>query len=352
MENKKKVLLTGVGGSIATHFLAHIMTNTDWQVIGTDSFRHKGWMDRVVEVCKEHPEWKERLTIITHDLTAPFSDLTKKKIGHVDYIISMASLSDVESSIKDPVPFIQNNVNLTLNMLEFARDIWNLGVHNQTPPEGTAFIQISTDEVYGPIEQKDSPKTKEWDPIVPSNPYAASKAAQEAIAISYWRAYGVPLIITNTMNNFGEMQQGSKFPAMIQKWISQEKKVLIHGNPGKIGSRSYIHSRNFADAIVFLLKETTPHLHVSNTADRPDRYNIGGDLQLDNLELAQLIAELMGKELDYELVDTHTTRPGHDPHYGLDSSKVYELGWKSPIPFKDSMGNCIKWQQDHPEWIH
>lgn len=356
----KRLLLTGIGGSIGCHFLAHIMHNTDWDVVGIDSFRHKGWTDRVDAIMNtsepEHPsghiDWRDRVKVFTHDLNAPFSPLLKEKIGHIDYIISMASLSDVEASIKDPVPFVQNNVNLTLNMLEYAREIWNLGLHNQKPPEGTAFIQISTDEVYGPIEEKNSPRAVEWDPIVPSNPYAASKACQEAIAISYWRAYGIPLIITNTMNNFGEMQQSSKFPAMIQNWIAKGKKVLIHGNPGKIGSRSYIHSRNFADAILFLLKNTTPHLHVPNTADRPDRYNIGGDRQLDNLELAQLICKLMGKgELDYELVDTHTTRPGHDPHYGLDSSKIYNLGWKSPVPFEESLKNTIEWQTNHPLWM-
>ncbi len=336
----KRILLTGVGGSIGSHFLAHIMHNTDWEVVGIASFRHKGLIDRIVEVTHDHPDWKERISVVTHDLAAPFSDMTKKKIGHIDYIISMASLSDVEASIKDPVPFVQNNVNLTLYLLEYAREV---------KPE--KFVLISTDEVYGPIEQKDAPKTKEWDPIVPSNPYAASKACQEAIAISYWRAYGVPLIITNTMNNFAEMQQGSKFPAMIQKWISEGKKVKIHGIADKIGSRSYIHSRNFADAVVFLLKNVIPHAHVPNTADRPDRFNIGGDEQLDNLELAKRIAKLMGKELDYELMDTHTTRPGHDPHYGLDSSKIHDLGWKSPLTFDESLKNVIEWQQAHPEWI-
>lgn len=337
---KKRLLLTGIGGSIGVHFFAHIMHNTEWEVVGIDSFRHKGWCDRIREITKDHPEWLKRLTIITHDLNAPFSSLTKTLIGSVDYIISMASLSDVEASIQDPVPFVQNNVNLTLNLLEFSREV---------KPE--IFVLISTDEVYGPIESKDSQKTKEWDAIVPSNPYAASKACQEAIAISYWRTYGVPLIITNTMNNFGEMQQSSKFPAMVQKWVAQGKKVLIHGNPGKIGSRSYIHSRNFADAIVFLLKNTKPHIHIPNTADRPDRYNIAGDLQLDNLELAKKIAEKMGKELDYELVDTHTTRPGHDPHYGLDSSKIYSLGWKSPKTFDESLESVVSWQISNPDWM-
>lgn len=341
MQRPKRVLLTGIGGSIGCHFLAHFMHNTDWEVVGIDSFRHKGWLDRVKSMTDNHPDWLHRTTVWTHDLAAPFSPLLKDKIGPIDYIISMASLSDVEASIQNPVPFIQNNVNLTLNLLEYAREV---------KPE--VFVQISTDEVYGAVSSKHDDLRKEWDPIVPSNPYAASKACQEAIAISYWRTYGVPLIITNTMNNFGEMQQSSKFPAMIQKWISAGKKVTIHGQPGKIGSRSYIHSRNFADAILFLLKNCPPHMHVPNTADKPDRYNVTGDLQLDNLELAQLIAKLMGRELDFELVDTHTQRPGHDPHYGLDGTKMRERGWKSPLPFEASLKNTIDWQQAHPEWLN
>jgi dTDP-glucose 4,6-dehydratase len=336
----KTCLITGIGGSIGAHFLAHIMHNTDWHVVGIDSFRHKGWMDRVVAVTEEHQEWKKRITIITHDMNAPFSSLTKKKIGHVDYIINMASLSDVEASIQDPVPFIQNNVALALNMLEYARE---------AKPE--VFIQISTDEVYGASASKLGDLRKEWDAIIPSNPYAASKACQEAVAISYWRSYGVPLIITNTMNNFGEYQQASKFPVLIQKAVAKGEELTIHGKEGMIGSRSYIHSRNFADAVLFLIKNCPPHKHVPNTADRPDRYNIAGDKQLDNLELAQLIARLMGKELKYKLVDSHSARPGHDPHYGLDSTKLYKLGWKSPLTFEESLKNTIEYQTQNSEWI-
>jgi dTDP-glucose 4,6-dehydratase len=336
----KKLLLTGVGGSIACHFLAHIFHNTDWDIVGTDSFRHKGWTDRVEAMLQAHPDWRKRLTVITHDLTAPFSPLTKKKIGHIDYIINMASLSDVEASIKDPVPFVQNNVSLVLNMLEYARE---------AKPE--VFIQISTDEVYGASASKFGDLRKEWDAIIPSNPYAASKAAQEAIAISYWRSYGVPLILTNTMNNAGEYQQPNKYPVMIQKALMNDEVLTIHGREGQIGSRSYIHSRNFADAVLFILKNCPPHMHVPNSADRPDRYNIAGDRQLDNLELAQLIARLMGKELKYQLVDSHTARPGHDPHYGLDSTKLYSLGWKPPVDFETSFKNMIEWQLAHPEWI-
>jgi dTDP-glucose 4,6-dehydratase len=340
IKNKKRVMLTGIGGSIGCHFFAHIMQNTDWHVVGVDSFRHKGWTDRIVNILDDHPEWRERLTLITHDLMAPFSPITKGKMGHIDYIISMASLSDVWDSIREPITYVTTNVAIVLNLLEYAREI---------KPE--VFLQISTDEVYGPTENKKQKGAKEWAPIAPSNPYSASKACQEAIAIAYWRTYGVPLIITNTMNNFGEMQQHNKFPVLVQKKIAKGEVVTIHGKKGAIGSRSYIHSRNFADAVLFLLKKTKPHQHVPGTADLPDRYNIAGDKQLDNVELAKLIAKLMKKKLIYKLEPGQIQRPGHDPHYALDDKKLYSLGWKPPHSFEESMENTIKWQMNHPEWI-
>lgn len=335
----KKLLLTGCGGSISVHLLAHIFHNTDWEVVGTDSFRHKGWPDRLTELFKNHPGWKERLTVVTHDLTAPFSKLTKDKIGHVDYIVNMASLSDVQASIEDPVPFVLNNIHIALNMLEYAREL----------PDLQAFIQISTDEVYGATTREQ--QHPEWDALIPSNPYAASKASQEMLAIAYWRTYGVPVIITNTMNNFGEMQQSSKFPAMIQKWVNNGEEVTIHGSKdGDIGTRWYIHSRNHADALIFILKNLPP-VKYNDGADRPDRYNITGDKQVDNLELAQIIADFMGKPLKYRIEDYHSTRPGHDRHYGLTGDKLRNLGWKAPLTFEESLKNTIEWQREHDEWL-
>ncbi len=337
----KRLLLTGIGGSISAHFLAHIMHETDWHVIGIDSFRHKGWTDRVKHTLDFYPEWKDRLTLITHDLTAPFSDLMVNKIGQVDYIISMASLSDVFESIQDPAPFIRNNVDLAINVLELARKV-----------KPSVFIQISTDEVYGASSKKNDIGAKEWAPILPSNPYAASKAAQEAIAISYWRTYNVPLIITNTMNNFASMQQPNKFPVMIQKALMSDSEVTIHAESnGEIGSRSYIHSRNFADAVLFLIKNTIPHLHEPLICDKPDRYNIAGEVQLDNLELAQLIAKHMDKKLKYKLVNSEVQRPGHDAHYALDDTKIKELGWTPPVSFEQSLKDTIDWQIKNKEWI-
>lgn len=334
-----KVLITGIGGAIGCHLLAHLMHNTKWDVVGVDSFNHLGYFDRITEVTKDHPDWLPRIKIIRHDLTAPFTKRETDKLGDVDYLVNLASLSDVQGSIDDPVPFIRNNTELMLTVLEIAREI-----------KPKTFLHFSTDEVYGPAPKDDG--HKEWDTILPSNPYSASKAAQEAITIAYWRSYGLPLIITNTMNNFGEMQGATKYPAMIQNKVAQGEKVTVHAaSDGSIGTRYYIHSRNTADAVLFLLQNTEAYLHQAGEIDRPDRYNIVGDKQVDNLELAQTIANLMGKELKYELVDFHSKQPGHDLHYGLDGEKLAKLGWSSPVGFEESLKQTIDWQQEHKEWM-
>ena len=334
-----KVLLTGVGGSIGCHTLAHILKTTDWDVIGIDSFRHKGLTDRVTAVLTPHPGWDKRTTIFTHDLTAPISEMLAKQIGEVDYIINMASLSDVRPSITDPAWFIDNNMRLMLTMAEYART-----------RQIKAFMQISTDEVYGPTDGKTL--HREWDPIVPSNAYSASKAAQEAIATSYWRSYGLPLIIVNLMNNFGEMQSPDKFPAIVQRKVRAGECVHIHATNSVVGSRFYIHSRNSADAFLFILNNVIPHKHIEGLADKPERFNISDETsQISNLELAAMIAKFIGKKLDYDIVSASTSRPGHDIHYGLSGAKLAALGWKSPLTLETSMRNTVEWYEEHPEWL-
>lgn len=338
----KKILLTGAGGAIGVHVIAHFMYNTDWEIVALDSFNrdHKGYFDRITRVCRNHPDWPARIRIFQHDLCAPFTQREIDTIGHIDYVVNLASRSDVQNSILDPISFVKNNVDLMLNILEYAR---------VAKPE--VFIHFSTDEVYGPAP-KDSAGHKEWDVILPSNPYSASKAAQEALGIAWWRSFGVPLIITNTMNNFGEMQAPSKFPAMIQKNIENDEVTKIHAaKNGEIGTRYYLHSRNAADALLFILKNVKPILHNHGNIDRPVRLNIVGDKQIGNDELVKIISGLMGKVAKTEMVYFHDDNPGHDLHYGLDGGELLKLGWKSPMPFEESMKNTIEWQQRNPEWM-
>lgn len=336
----KRILLTGGAGAIGVHVLDHLMQNTDWEIVLTDSFQHKGYYDRISTTCANNPYYVPRLKVVQHDLLAPFTDREVEKIGEIDYVINLASRSDVKESEIDPISFVKNNTDLMLNMLEYARKA-----------KPSVFIQFSTDEVYGSAP-KDSKGHKEWDVILPSNPYSASKACQEAIAIAWWRCFGVPIIITNTMNNFGEMQAPSKYPAMIQQKLVKGEEIEVHAAPnGEIGTRYYLHSRNAADAILFILKNVPPVIHRPGEIDMPVRLNIVGDVQVSNLELPQIIARLMGKELKYKLTYFHEEHPGHDLHYGLDGTKLAELGWKAPMSFEDSLVKTIEWQKNNQEWM-
>ena len=349
-----RLLLTGAGGFLAGHhFLEHVLATTDWDVIGTDSFRHRGTTDRIAQVLRGEPAWSpgprwaDRVTVITHDLTAPFSEQAQEFIAGqdgLDYLIGMASQSHVDRSITDPVEFVENNMAVALNTLELARVL-----------RPKAVVMISTDEVYGPAEAGHA--HTEWSPILPSNPYAASKAAQEAVSISYWRTYGVPVMITNTMNLVGERQHPEKFIPKTLRAVLAGDEAVIHGSPGNIGSRHYLHARNMADAVLFLLQLRPPAAYPAHAipgqpaASRPDRYNIASADRISNLELAQMIARAAGRPLRYRLEDFHTTRPGHDPHYALDPGKIHALGWKPPVPFAESLERTVRWTMVHPEWM-
>jgi len=329
----KKVLITGSAGFVGAHMVDHILANTDWHIIGIDSFKHRGDSLRIYQDA-------ERYKIFTHDLNAPISDRMIEKIGDIDYIINNASDSHVDRSIDDPVPFVQNNVNIALNMLEYAKKI-----------KVEKFIHISTDEVYGPALE--GTLHKEWSKIVPSNPYAGSKACQEAICISYWRTYGVPLILTNTMNLIGERQDCEKFIPLLIGKIYNNERVIIHGNKDYIGKRFYLHARNQADAQLFLLqnKDVTMYKFDINKFILPDRFNIVGEVELNNLQLGKMVADIMGKELRYKLVDFHSARPGHDRRYALDGEMMDSLGWEPPVPFRKSLEKVIEWTLTNKEWL-
>ena len=333
----KTILITGASGSIGVNMVTHILDTTNWDIIILDSFRHKGYRDRLNRIINDKPERLLRMKEFQHDLVCPISPEMMKAIGPVDYILHLAALSDVFFSVENPVYTIQNNVNSTLTMLEYARAV---------KPE--QFIYFSTDEVGGAVEKGTA--HKEWDTHRPSNAYAASKAASEDICYAYWRSYDVPVIITNTMNNFGFMQSGSKFPVMIQKNVEAGAEVIIHGNKNEIGTRFYIDSRISAEAILFIIKLGAYH-HKVGEVDEPHRYNIVGEKAISNLELAEIIAKLMDKPLKYKLQDFHKDNPAHDIHYGLDGTKLANLGFKPSKDLETCLAEVIRWQKNNPEWI-
>lgn len=309
----KKVLITGYRGFVGQHCLQYFIENTDWEFICIKSLESK----------ETYHEKTPRVKVYKHDLSLPLGNELINKNPNI--IINLASESNVEKSTLNPVYCLKNNYDIAINMCEFARNCKNLEL----------FVQISTDEIYG--ESLPDFPHKEWFPIVPSNPYAASKAAQEAVAISYWKTYGVPLVIVNAMNIIGERQNSEKFiPKIIQK-ISLDQEVPIYACNNTIGSRVYLHADNLADALIFISKIKPK----DKTNCLPDRYNVCGNKELNNLELADMIAGIMGKELKYKLMPSQSNRPGYDGKHALDGSKIRNLGWKPPFSLLESLERIV-----------
>jgi dTDP-glucose 4,6-dehydratase len=273
----------------------------------------------------------DRVSIFTCDLINQLSVGIIDEIGDVDFIVHMAAETHVDNSIDKPIHCIHNNVMSTVTILEYSRKLKNL----------KKFLYFSTDEVYGPALE--DTMYKEWDRHKPTNPYSASKSAGEQICISYENTYKLPVLICNVMNAFGERQHVEKFIPKCIKQILNGEKVFIHSYPDKkkAGTRFYIHGRNISDAVMFLI----------NNGNIGEKYNIAGEKEVNNLEMAQFIAKVIGKKLIYDMVDFHKDRPGHDLRYGLDSSKLINMGWHIPLDFYESLENTIKWTLNNTIWL-
>ena len=333
-----RCFLSGASGFVGSHVLRHLLVNTEARITCPVTFRHKGTPRRIDLAIGDNPEYRDRVDILTLDLTAPIDSVTEAMIGPVDYILNVASESHVDRSITDPGPFIRNNVELITNVLDYARRV-----------KPRMVLQMSTDEVYGPAHG--SHRHTEWEKIAPSNPYSASKAAQEAIAFSYWRTFGLPVVVTNTMNIIGESQDREKFVPKTIRSIMDGQPMTVHCAPdGTPGSRFYLHARNLADAWLHLMNTHTPQMYPGH--DEPSRFNIVGEKEVDNVTMVELIAEAMGAPApEIERVSFHASRPGHDLRYALDGSKLAATGWKAPVPFEESLTRTVRWYLDNPAWL-
>lgn len=320
-----KVLLTGGAGFIGHHVVDDILRNTDWELTLIDRLDCSGNLNRLAEVgCPN-----ERVRFFYHDLRASFSDQICAQLGEHDYILHLAAGTHVDRSIADPLSFVFENVVATCNLLEYARK----GCER--------FLYFSTDEVFGPAPE--GVRYKEWDRYKSGNPYAATKAGGEELALAFQNTYGVPVIVTHTMNVFGERQHPEKFiPSTIQK-VRDGGVVTIHANRDctKAGSRFYIHAQHVASAVRFVLEHGTPG----------DKYNIVGEKEVSNLTLAHEVAKTVGKPLHFEMVDFHSARPGHDLRYALDGSKLAEMGWTPPATFEESLRKTVDWTLRNERWL-
>lgn len=344
---EKTILITGGAGFVGHHCVEHVLKNTNWNIVILDSLNYAGNMNRIIDILESfytanNPGktsgvrglGSDRVRFVWHDLRAPITENVQKTIGKIDYCIHFAAESHVDRSLEDSIPFVTSNVVGTANLLEYLK-------HKQLNCKTLIF---STDEVFGPAPEGHS--FKEDDNFKPSNPYSASKCGEEMIAYSFAHAFSMPISVVRSTNIIGETQHPEKFIPKMIKTILDNKKVVLHGR-GKeeLSSRCWIHARNVADGLLFLLDK----------AGKKEAYHIGGE-ERSILEMADWICEVIkGRKLnddEIEFLDYHTARPGHDKRYALDGSKMKQLGWVPPVDLEKSLKKTVQWTLDHKEWLN
>jgi len=327
----KNILITGGAGFVGHHSIDHLLKNTDWKILVLDSLNYAGNLNRITDSEFFNAD---RVKFIWHDLRAPVSETTHKIIGRLDYCIHFAAESHVDRSLEDSIPFAMSNVVGTTNLLEYFK---------KYQPQCKTLI-FSTDEVFGPAPE--GIYFKEDERFKPSNPYSATKAGEEMIAYSFAHAFKLPISIIRSMNIIGERQYLEKFVPKTITAILNDQKVILHGR-GKddLSSRCWIHARNVADGLLFLLDK----------AEREEFYHIVGE-ERTVLEMADWICEvikgrkLKDKEIDF--IDYHNARPGHDKRYALSGEKLAKIGWKPPIDLERSLKKTVKWTLEHQKWLN
>lgn len=330
-----RALVTGGAGFIGAHLVEHLLKHTDWEIVALDRLDMAGSLHRLAHLRDA------RVRVVWHDLKAAINADIDARIGAVEYVFHLAANSSVDRSLLTPVECIADNVLGTAHLLEWIRR-----VDDRPPYDPPLVFNFGTDEVFGPAP--DDYAYKEDDRFAPSNPYAASKCGQAALGMAYHRSYGLPVITTYTMNNFGERQHPEKLiPKTIRALLTGEPlpihcKLDASGDVLEIGRRTWLHARNTCSALLFLVDHGVPG----------EAYNLAGDTELDNLALAERVREVIGKKLYVRFIDYHQSRPGHDRRYALDGTKLAKLGWTPPVAFDESLRRTVEWTVLHPEWVH
>lgn len=337
----KKILITGGAGFIAHHVVDKILSTTDWEIITLDRLDFSGNLNRLNEVVSSYKKKdRRRVKVVYHDLKAELNPEIAASLGKVNLIAHLAAGSHVDRSIKYPLEFVMDNVVGTANILNFARKCDNL----------ERFAYFSTDEIFGPAPA--GINYSENDRYNSTNPYSATKAGAEELVVAFENTYGLPSIITHTMNVFGERQNPEKYIPMVIKKVRDNQTVSVHSNSKKTkaGSRHYIHASDVADALMFLFNYDISSLKPDTTGAKCQKFNIVGKDEIDNLELAEFIAKTQNKNLKYEMVDFHSQRPGHDLRYALNGEKMKLMGWTPKSAF-ERLESTIEWTLENDRWL-
>jgi dTDP-glucose 4,6-dehydratase len=283
-----RVVVTGGAGFIGSAFINHLLDNFECDVLCVDKLTYAGSKTNI----------KHNVSFLQKDIC----DVTSDELGEFDYMVHFAAESHVDNSISNGLPFVRTNVEGTFNLIEISRK--NKGLKK--------FIHISTDEVYGDMDEHFAINytAKEEDDLKPSSYYSATKAASDMLVLSANRTYGLPYLITRTCNNFGEHQFEEKFLPTIARSISEGKPVPVYGDGKQVREWMYVYDN--VKVICDLMFDDT----VINKV-----MNIGTAFRVTNLNIINKIASILNKEVQIKHVED---RLGHDRKYGLYSKSMMD----------------------------
>jgi len=305
-----RLLITGGAGFIGSNFVRHILnTYSDYEVINLDKLTYAGNLENLKDV-----ENNPRYSFVKGDIAD--NQLVDELAQKVDVIVNFAAETHVDRSIDDPTEFLKSNVIGTQVLLDAAKK------HNHQ-----RYVQVSTDEVYGDIDEGFFTETSQ---LKPSSPYSASKAASDMLCLAYKRTYGTPVLISRCSNNYGPYQYPEKvIPFFVQKLLKGEN-VTVYGDGSNV--RDWLHVMDHCRAIDAVL-------HKGKIGEV---YNVGAHEEHTNLEITKKMIEILGFSKDR--IEFVKDRPGHDTRYAIDSSRLQnELGWKPEVNFEEGFKETIEW---------
>jgi len=311
-----KLLVTGGLGFIGSNFIQLVLEKyPDYSIINLDKLTYCGNPNNAQEFSQN-----PRYSFVRGDVcNAP---LVNDLISNVDVVVHFAAESHVDNSINEPFIFTKTNMLGTHVLLEAARQ-----------KKIKRFIMISTDEVYGSIREG---SFKETDGLFPNSPYAASKASADVLSRSYYKTYGLPVIVTRSSNNFGAYQHPEKLIPLFITNLIQGKKVPVYGDGKNI--RDWIYVLDNCEGIDFVLHH----------GKLGEVYNVGGGNEIPNIDITKMLLENF--KLDNTFISYVEDRLGHDFRYALDCSKINNLGWNPKHDFKTALDSTIEWYKNNDHW--
>jgi dTDP-glucose 4,6-dehydratase len=313
-----RLLVTGGLGFIGSNFIhAVLRERPDARIVNLDAMTYAGNPANCADL-----EGDLRYTFIHGDI-CDAEAVNRAVADGVDAIVNFAAETHVDRSILEPEAFLRTDILGTHVLLEAVR-------RNHIP----RYLQVSTDEVYGDVEQGDSVET---DPLRPRSPYSASKAGGDLQVLAYWNTYRTPVLITRGSNTYGPYQYPEKLIPLFVTNLLDDQQVPVYGDGMQI--RDWLHAEDHARGI----------LHVLEHGELGNVYNIGGGNPRTNMEITRSLIEGCGRSMETHVRHV-ADREGHDRRYAIDCSKAHALGWTPRVDFTEGLRATIDWYRSNESW--